>query len=71
MQPGGSVILRKYAGRDATAAFIATPHSHAATLKCWDYDVGALEDTPKLQRAADKAKAHRDRIRALAKYLED
>eukprot|EP00662_Eupelagonemidae_sp_cell21_P033435 gene33435-23995_t len=58
--PGGAEILLRHAGRDATEAFEA----------CWDYDVGALKDTSKLRRAARAAEARRERIRALAKYLE-
>lgn len=67
--PGGKGIITKWAGRDCTAAFSATPHSQAALYKAMDYDVGAITDLKRLRRAAEKAAVHREHMRSLAKYL--
>ena len=69
--PGGASTLLRYAGADASAAFDATGHSHAAVLKCADYSVGRLGDVARLRRASDAAAAHRARLREIAKYLDD
>ncbi len=68
--PGGRDVLTRYAGRDATAAFAAAGHSHAAVMKCADFDVGPLSDAARLRRASDAAVAHKARLRAIAHFLE-
>lgn len=68
--PGGAAVIERLAGRDATAAYAAARHSRAADMKLHDYDVGALTDVRRLRRAAREAAEHRERLRAIAHYLE-
>ena len=69
--PGGSAVIERLAGSDATNAYRAAGHSRAADLKLFDFDVGAISDVPRLRRAAHEAAQHRARLGELAQYLDD
>ena len=65
-----SAVIERLAGRDATKAYRAARHSHAADMKLHDYDIGALVDCARLRRAARAAAEHRERLKAIAHYLD-
>ena len=67
--PGGSMIIQRLAGKDATKAYERARHSRAADLKLHDFDIGALTDVKRLSRAAQEARERRDRLEAAAAYL--
>ena len=67
--PGGSAVIQKLAGKDATRAYERARHSRAADLKLHDFDVGALSDVKRLTRAARAARENRARLEAAAAYL--
>jgi len=68
--PGGGTIIQKLAGRDATRAYENARHSRAADLKLRDYDIGALGDLKRLERAASAARVYAKRLElAAAEYL--
>ena len=68
--PGGGTIIRKLAGRDATREYEKARHSRAADLKLRDYDIGALGDLKRLERAASAARVYAKRLElAAAEYL--
>lgn len=68
--PGGSTIIKRLAGRDATKAYERAYHSRAADLKLHDFDIGALSDVKRLSRAARQAQEVRKRLEAAAAYLD-
>eukprot|EP00961_Rhodomonas_salina_P293835 3934073-Rhodomonas_salina.1 len=67
--PGGRLVIKKLAGQDATQAYIAARHSHAADLKLYDYEIGALTDLKRLKSAAKEAARFKERLQTLAQYL--
>eukprot|EP00442_Polarella_glacialis_P006129 CAMPEP_0115162330 /NCGR_PEP_ID=MMETSP0227-20121206/71898_1 /TAXON_ID=89957 /ORGANISM="Polarella glacialis, Strain CCMP 1383" /LENGTH=105 /DNA_ID=CAMNT_0002574521 /DNA_START=66 /DNA_END=383 /DNA_ORIENTATION=+ len=67
--PGGSEVIQRLSGRDATDAYRAAPHSSAADMKLYDFDIGALTNVKRLERAALEATEYRERIAAASKYL--
>lgn len=71
LHPGGSVVIERLAGRDATQAYKAARHSHAADMKLHDFDIGAITDLKRLRRAAAQAAEHRQRLAAAQQYLLD
>ena len=68
--PGGARVIERLGGKDATTAYRAAHHSRAADMKLRDYDVGALTNVARLQRAATAAAQYRDRLRIISQYLE-
>ena len=68
--PGGSVVIARLAGRDATNAYRAARHSRAADFKLYDYDIGAITDVKRLSRAAQEADEYRKRLAAMSAYLD-
>jgi cytochrome b involved in lipid metabolism len=68
--PGGSAVIQKLAGKDATRAYERAYHSRAADLKLHDFDIGALTDTSRLSRAARAAREYRKRLEAAAAFLD-
>lgn len=69
--PGGSAVIQRLAGKDATRAYERAHHSRAADLKLHDFDIGALTDTKRLSRAMRAAREHRKRLEAAAAFLDD
>ena len=67
--PGGSSVIQKLAGRDATKAYERARHSRGADMKLADFTIGKLSDTKRLRRAACEARECRQRLEAAAKYL--
>lgn len=67
--PGGSAVIQRLAGRDATRAYEKAHHSRAADLKLHDFVIGGLGDIRKLRRAAKDALHHSQRLESAAKYL--
>lgn len=67
--PGGSSVIQKLAGRDATKAYERARHSRGADMKLADFTIGKLSDTKRLRRAAVEARECRQRLEAAAKYL--
>ena len=67
--PGGSSVIQKLAGRDATEAYESARHSRGADMKLADFTIGKLSDTKRLRRAACEARECRQRLEAAAKYL--
>eukprot|EP00966_Prymnesium_polylepis_P033807 785944-Prymnesium_polylepis.1 len=68
--PGGSTIIQRLAGRDATRAYEKARHSRGADMKLADFTVGRLSDLKRLRRAAREAREFRSRLEAAAKYLD-
>ena len=68
--PGGGAVIQRLAGRDATKAYQAAHHSHAADLKLHDFDIGAVSDLPRLRRAARAAAEYAARLAAASKFLD-
>ena len=68
--PGGSAVIRRLAGKDATRAYERARHSRAADLKLHDFDIGALGDTERLAKAMRAAREHRKRLEAAAAFLD-
>ena len=67
--PGGSSVIEKLAGRDATKAYERARHSRGADMKLADFTIGKLSDIKRLRRAACEARECRERLEAAAKYL--
>ena len=67
--PGGSSVIQKLAGRDATRAYERARHSRGADMKLADFAIGPLSDIKRLRRAAREARECRQRLEAAAKYL--
>ena len=67
--PGGSSVIQKLAGRDATKAYERARHSRGADMKLADFSIGALNDLKRLNRAARAAREHRERLERAAAYL--
>ena len=67
--PGGSMVIQKLAGRDATKAYERAHHSRGADMKLADFSIGALSDLKRLNRAARAAREHRERLERAAAYL--
>jgi cytochrome b involved in lipid metabolism len=68
--PGGSSVIQKLAGRDATKAYERARHSRGADMKLADFTIGKLSDIKRLRRAAGEARECRQRLEAAAKYLD-
>ena len=68
--PGGSSVIQKLAGRDATKAYERARHSRGADMKLADFTIGKLSDIKRLRRAACEARECRQRLEAAAKYLD-
>lgn len=67
--PGGSTIIQRFAGADATKAYERARHSRGADMKLADFTVGKLSDLKRLKRAAREACEYRERLEAAARYL--
>ena len=67
--PGGSSVIHKLAGRDATRAYERARHSRGADMKLADFTIGKLSDLKRLRRAACEAREFKARLEAAAAYL--
>ena len=67
--PGGSAVIHRLAGRDATRAYERARHSKGADMKLADFTIGKLSDLKRLRRAARQASEFRERLEAAEKYL--
>mmetsp|Transcript_8392 Transcript_8392/g.27853 ORF Transcript_8392/g.27853 Transcript_8392/m.27853 type:complete len:92 (+) Transcript_8392:1068-1343(+) len=54
--PGGSSVIQRLAGRDATRAYERAHHSRGADMKLADFTIGRLSDLKRLRRAARGAR---------------